>query len=115
MRSIYSWNGYCPECEFKGAKVKMRLNRDDFFECEESRLQIVLTYPGLLATVLKFRGEGAFRIHPDYAHEIPRHEMLCPQTKEDFPFTGNELFNKDELLKEYLEQEVEKQETKQTI
>jgi hypothetical protein len=107
MRSIYFWNGYCPECELKGEKVRMRLNSNDFFECEKSKLQIVLTYPGLLATILKFRGEGEYRTNPDYADEKPRGEMLCPQTKEDFPFTGDELFNKNEQLQTYLKVQVE--------
>jgi len=36
------WNGYCPESWLQGKKVRMRLNRNDFYESEETRLQIAV-------------------------------------------------------------------------
>ena len=78
------WNGYCPECWLKGEKQKMRLNSNDFFECEKSGLQMVLSFPNFFAAILKFRGKGKWRTNPDYAHEKDRNEMLCKQITDNF-------------------------------
>ena len=48
------WNGYCPESMLKGKSVRMRLNRSDFFESEETGLQICLLR-GVQAVILNFR------------------------------------------------------------
>lgn len=65
----------------------MRLNDSDFFESEETGLQICVI-PGLLATILNFRGDGKFRSTPSFADESPRDEILCPQIT-DFPPFGD--------------------------
>ncbi|MHB1177260.1 MAG: hypothetical protein ACYCZO_02905 [Daejeonella sp.] len=41
------FDGYCPESRLKGRKVRMRLNSYDFFESEETGLQIAICYPGV--------------------------------------------------------------------
>lgn len=51
------WNGYCPESLLKGKTVRMRLNQNDFFESEETGLQICII-PGIQAVILSFRGKG---------------------------------------------------------
>ena len=63
------WNGYCPESLFKGKKVRMRLNDDDFYESMETGLQICLL-PGVQAVILNFRGAGKFRKTASFADEI---------------------------------------------
>lgn len=79
------WNGYCPESLLKGKSVRMRLNQDDFFESEETGLQIcVLT--GVQSIILKFRGKGKFRVTPYYADDIEQGEILSPQNTESPPF-----------------------------
>ena len=106
MRKINFWNGLCPECEMKGEKSRMRLNRDDFFECEACNLQIVLSFPGLLATVLKFRGIGSYRTKADFADENERNELLCPQTLEGIPFNRSEFFSDNDEFINYLNDQV---------
>ncbi|MBW6479802.1 MAG: hypothetical protein K0B37_10260 [Bacteroidales bacterium] len=50
------WDGYCPESKLmNGKKVRMRLNGWDFFESEETGLQICVL-SGVKAVVLNFRG-----------------------------------------------------------
>ena len=69
------WNGYCPESHLKGKTVRMRLNKDDFFESEETGLQIaVLT--GVQAIIMNFRGTRKFRATLSYADEIENGEIL---------------------------------------
>lgn len=84
----------------------MRLNVSDFYECEESHLQMVLTAPNLLATILKFRGNGKFRQLPQYADEAERNELFCRQTLGDYPFTNNDLFGGSGEIKIYIEKEI---------
>ena len=79
------WNGYCPESMLKGKEVKMRLNRNDFFESEETGLQIAVI-SGVHAIILKFRGQGDFRTEATYAHDIENGELLSPQNTKSPPF-----------------------------
>ena len=39
------WDGYCPESRLKGKVVRMRLNSWDFYESEETGLQIAMVCP----------------------------------------------------------------------
>jgi hypothetical protein len=48
------WNGYCPESELSGKKVRMRLNNWDFYESEETGLQICINVLGVQAVILIF-------------------------------------------------------------
>lgn len=56
---MHYFNGYCPECLLQGKAIAMRLNEDDFWECPESGLQIVVS--PAVATILRWRGQGKFR------------------------------------------------------
>lgn len=49
----------CPLCEGE----KMRINRDDFFECPKCHAQITIV-PGCYAIVLRWKGKGEFRTPP---------------------------------------------------
>lgn len=98
-----SWNGYCPESLFKGKKIKMRLNHWDFYESEETGLQICVL-DGFFAVILNFRGEGKFRETISYGHEIAKDQFLCPQNMDHFPFNDPPtIFNKSEEIKIYIE------------
>lgn len=79
------WNGLCPESLILGEKVRMKLNKNDFFESEKTGLQI-LVLSGVQAVILNFRGEGKFKISPKYGDEIENGEMLSPQNCNEIPF-----------------------------
>ena len=81
------WNGYCPESYLKGKRVRMRLNRNDFYESEETGLQIAVL-GGVQAIILNFRGNGNFRTNPEFADEIENGEMLSPQNTDRPPFNN---------------------------
>ena len=97
-----TWNGYCPESHLYGKTVKMRLNRDDFYESEETGLQI-LVFSGVQAVIMNFRGNGKFRTEPKYAHEIENGEILSPQNTDRPPFNNpTEVFENNEQIKNYI-------------
>jgi hypothetical protein len=98
------FDGYCPESKLDGEKVRMRLNANDFFESEKTGLQIAISYPGVQAVVLKFRGKGDFRKTVNYAHEVENGEMLSPQVVDRFPFCGSELFGDEQEFTDYLKE-----------
>ena len=96
------WNGYCPESQLYGKKVRMRLNRNDFFESEETGLQIAVLR-GVQAIVLNFRGEGDFRTNPEYADEIANGEILSPQNTDRPPFNNpTVIFKESEEIENYI-------------
>jgi hypothetical protein len=104
------WNqffdGYCPESKLIGEKVRMRLNAHDFFEREKTGLQVAISYPGVHAVILKFRGKGDFRKTVKYADEVANGELLSPQLVDRFPYCGDSIFlNELELIK-YLNAEL---------
>ncbi|MEP6949431.1 MAG: hypothetical protein ABI863_09160 [Ginsengibacter sp.] len=79
------WNGYCPESLLKGKTVRMRLNQSDFFESEETGIQICVLW-GVQAVILNFRGKGKFRATPEYGDKIENGELLSPQNTDMPPF-----------------------------
>ena len=95
------WNGYCPESWLHGKMVRMRLNDWDFFESEETRLQIAVLR-GVQAIILNFRGKGEFRSTPDFADEIEKGEFLSPQTLESYPFNNGEVFKDSREIEKYI-------------
>jgi hypothetical protein len=100
------WNqlfdGYCPESKLDGEKVRMRLNAHDFFESEKTGLQIAISFPGVQAAVLNFRGKGDFRKTANYADEAENGELLSPQMVDRFPYCCDELFGDENEFREYL-------------
>ncbi len=96
------WNGYCPESLLKGKDVRMRLNEFDFFESEETGLQIAVL-SGVQAIILNFRGKGKFRQTPKYADEIENGELLSPQNTKSFPFNSpTVIFENSEEIENYI-------------
>jgi hypothetical protein len=80
----------------------MRLNRHDFFESEETGLQICLI-PGALAVILNWRGKGEFRSTPVYGDEEAGGEVLGPQVTDRPPFNVSGVkFSDTEALKQHL-------------
>jgi hypothetical protein len=67
-------------------------------------LQIAISYPGIQAVVLKFRGKGDFRKTVSYADEVENDEMLSPQLIDRFSFCGDELFGNEQEFKDYLKE-----------
>ncbi len=96
------WTGYCPESLLKGKRVRMRLNQHDFFESEETGLQICV-FPGVHAVILKFRGKGKFRTTPNYADEIENGEILSPQESNMPPFTEGGIFIESDEIEKYID------------
>jgi len=98
-----NWNGYCPESLLKGKTVRMRLNNWDFYESEETGLQICVL-DGFFAVILNFRGEGKFRSTKSYGHEIAKDQFLCPQNTDNFPFNDpHSVFHESKEIKKYIE------------
>lgn len=97
------FDGYCPESKLTGNRVKMRLNRYDFYESEATGLQIAISCPGVQATILKKRGTGDFRSTVSHADEVVNGEMLSPQNLDKFPFcSGSSLFQNESALLQYI-------------
>ncbi len=102
-----TWSGYCPECLLEGNVVRMRLNKDDFYESVETGLQVCMI-PGVQAVILKWRGTGDFREAITYASESDAGELLSPQNTDHAPFNSpTETFEDGDALKKYLEETVE--------
>jgi hypothetical protein len=96
------WNGYCPESLLKGKTVRMRLNQNDFFESEETGLQIAII-AGVQAVILNFRGKGKFRTTVNYADEIENGEILSPQNSDRPPFNNpTNVFGESEEIEKYI-------------
>ena len=96
------WNGYCPESYLKGRQVRMRLNRNDFYESEETGLQIALL-SGIQAVIMNFRGKGNFRSIINYADEIENGELLSPQNTDKPPFNNPpSVFTESNEIEDYL-------------
>lgn len=95
-------DGYCPESILKGKRVLMRLNRWDFFESEETGLQICVL-SGVQAIILNFRGEGNFRGTSEYGDEIVYGEILSPQNSDRFPFNDPpSVFSSNDEIELYI-------------
>jgi hypothetical protein len=96
------WNGHCPESLLKEKTVRMRLNQHDFFESEETGLQICII-PGVQAVILNFRGKGKFRSTPKYGDEVENGEILSPQNTDSPPFNNPTVaFGKSEEIENYI-------------
>jgi hypothetical protein len=96
------WDGYCPESLLRGKKIRMKLNRSDFYESEETGLQISVK-PGIQAVIMNFRGKGNFRIEPEFADEIENGELLSPQNTDKPPFNNpTVIFEKSEEIEAYI-------------
>ncbi len=93
------FDGYCPESSLKDKQVEMRLNEDDFWESEETGLQIAVFPP--YANILRWRGKGKFRQSSDVASNVfsglIMTESLEEPSKEIFPNEKKLLVNRYHL------------------
>lgn len=97
------WNGFCPESLLKGKNVRMRLNQHDFFESEETGLQIGII-PGVQAVILNFRGKGKFRETQTFGDEVENGEILSPQNSDRPPFNNpTTAFGESVEIENYIE------------
>ncbi len=99
---FYEWNGYCPESELKGEKIRMRLNQNDFYESEKTGLQIGFMFPGVQAVIMKKRGQGKFNHVKTFADDKFNFEILSKQTMNNPPFCETDLIQNISDLSEYL-------------
>ncbi|KAA9332677.1 hypothetical protein [Adhaeribacter soli] len=97
-------DGYCPECQLNNEDVTLLLNRDDFWECPKSHLQLAVN--GVDAVILKFRAIGQFRSEPTYGTKEINGAILT-RSKGNSIFTDQTIFNSHDELREYLLNEVE--------
>ena len=97
-------DGYCPECQLNDEDVTLLLNRDDFWECPKSHLQLAVN--GVDAVILKFRAIGQFRSEPTYGTKEINGAILT-RSKGNSIFTDQTIFNSHDELREYLLNEVE--------
>ena len=82
----------------------MRLNSSDFYESEETGLQIAVL-SGVQAIILNFRGEGKFRSTARYGDEIENGELLSPQNINRPPFNDPTIiFEQSEEVQVYINQ-----------
>lgn len=97
-------DGYCPECQLNDEDIALQLNRDDFWECPKSHLQLAVY--GINAVVLKFRGVAQFRNEitkgPDHIDGA-----ILTGAKNDTILSNDVLFNSETEFRDYLENEVE--------
>lgn len=80
------FDGYCPESLLKGKQVEMKLNEDDFWESEETGLQITVFPP--YANILRWRGKGKFRQSSDIASDVLTGLVMTEPQKDE----GKEIF-----------------------
>lgn len=99
--SSMNWTGYCPESALKGRQVRMRLNKNDFYESEATGLQMAVL-SGVQAIIMNFRGKGEFLSTPTYADKIENGELLSPQTKGEALFNDGELFEDNEEISDFI-------------
>ena len=104
------WDGFCPESKLKGKLVRMRLNKWDLYESEETGLLIARSFPGVQCVILKFRGKGDFRDTVHYADEHVDGELFSPQTMDRPPFSGVNIFASGKEVEAYITKEVAKRE-----
>ncbi len=96
------WNGYCPESLLLGRNVRMRLNQNDFYESEETGLQICII-PRVQAIILNFRGKGKFRTTESYGDEVENGEILSPQNSIRPPFNNpTTVFENSQEIENYI-------------
>lgn len=97
------FDGYCPESELQGKQVEMKLNEDDFWESEETGLQMTVFPP--FATILRWRGKGKFKSTSNKASEMISGLLITEALKDDhneiFP-DKNKIINDKIALQNYL-------------
>lgn len=95
------FDGYCPACSLKGTKVDLKLNHQDFWECEVCHLQATSFSPFL--AILHWKGEGKFKMHVERAADYYQSLIICKASQEKgreiFPDANGLLQNRFDLEK----------------
>jgi hypothetical protein len=102
-QNIIYFDGYCPESQLAGKQVRMRLNENDFWESEETGLQIT-TFPPY-AAIIAWRGEANFKSYKDYAHNHHTALILtkaCKEPSKDYLPDEKETFATEKTLRKWL-------------
>ena len=92
------FDGYCPESLLKGDYVEMKLNSHDFWESEETGLQMTVFPP--YATILKWRGKGNFRTSSPKGSDILAGLVFTEPLHDEpgiFPDEQKIIHNEEEL------------------
>ncbi|MEJ8803422.1 GIY-YIG nuclease family protein [Pontibacter sp. H249] len=103
METLYN-DGYCPECQLNNEEVVLMLNKDDFWECPKSSLQLAVY--GIDAVTLKFRGIGKFKDAPVYGTDEICGAALS-RAEGDSILPTNSFFDSLDELRSYIQKEVE--------
>ncbi|MGN6194987.1 MAG: hypothetical protein ACTHOB_08610 [Ginsengibacter sp.] len=90
MKTYIEFDGYCPESKLKGKHVEMRLNENDFWESEETGLQIVISEP--YAAILQWRGNNKLRDSSPNASDLHYGLLLTESLNEE----GKEIFQNEQ-------------------
>ena len=103
QQKIIIFDGFCPESKLNGKQVRMRLNEYDFWESEETGLQIT-TFPPY-AAVLAWRGEANFKDYMEYADQ--HHDSLIltkafEEPSKDYLPDDRAIFETEAALRKYL-------------
>ncbi|MBA9078199.1 GIY-YIG nuclease family protein [Rufibacter quisquiliarum] len=103
MELIYN-DGYCPECLLHDKEVELLLNKDDFWECPKSNLQLAVL--GSDAVTLKFRGTGKFKEESVFGTQNINGAALAHARGANY-YTDIAIFSSLDEFRNYLTNEVE--------
>lgn len=102
MFDSYS-DGFCPQCLLANKQVAMGLNRMDFWECPNCRLQ--MSGNGVAVMVLRLRGQGIFKQCKVAATDHLVGVLLQKQSTTD-PLASGGNFRDEKDFRTFLEKEV---------
>ena len=91
-------NGFCPQCNLIGEEFNLILNREDYWECPNCRLQLQTVSDEHLGIVME---RGNRELKP-LVYEPARHGVKILLRKSLFKGDDCVIKNKEELI-EYLE------------
>jgi hypothetical protein len=97
------FDGYCPQCQLEEKQEGMLVNSEDFWECPKCHLQMTAFPP--YATILRWRGNGKFKIHEYRAVDHAKGLLITrPQfdSKNEIYPDQSELLTNSFDLEEYL-------------
>jgi hypothetical protein len=101
-------DGYCPVCQIEGKNINLRINTDDFWECENCNLQF--THPdNFTVVIMKVRGSGQFRKKSPFGSESINGAIYFGSNSENPVLPNNDciLQSESEIIN-YINSQVEK-------
>lgn len=98
MRNLFL-KGACPECALSGKKIKLQLNRMDYWECSNCNLQLQIASDEHIGILLE-RGKGLLK-ETTYDSEKWGDKILVRKPL----YQGDDcIFTNENELKDYLNQ-----------